>query len=220
MHGQHLRLRVFMCHELVLPDSPLHHLLSAQSHIEELIGVDFVLTNIPILGADFLPSLRVLMCDRPITAETILPGRSLEVLQIEEHLQLNDLASLADAVDRCPGSLREIRIDIRAPFYDAEPSDVDMVRHFIGCFPRTEHLGFGPSWHNMGKPIPSTLPSVMSVEYETDSSFKPTAGYVAEIAAQIGPSVRLVTMFAMTSYYEQWRLVPSNRFVLFAIPLR
>lgn len=218
IYGRHIHLRALHSHELLLPDSPLHLFLSQQSTIEELIDVDFSFTRVPSLGSCFLPLLKVLVCERPITAQTLLPGRPLDLLQIQDRLDPDEMIPLSDAVAQCPGSLREVGFSLLGPSrYDIEPFDKGLVGSFIESFSSTTHLRCGPRWiWDLDEPLPSTFSSVTEVEYQTQHSFVRTSQSVAEIATHIGPSVRTVLVCSEDSFYEEWHWTANDEFVAFS----
>lgn len=191
-HGQHLRLRILKCQAWLRPFSPLLHFLESQTTIRELIGVDILRTRPPVLHPTFLPSLEVLVCDRPLTAALLLPSRPLETVQIADRVsEEHDLEYLTAGFEACAGPLTDVHLDL--PHLDLSATNA-LIFWLIRSCSKTKQLTLSTLGAWVIHDLPLTFASVRTLNYFINWSSSFTAESVANLAAAIGPYVEHVVL--------------------------
>lgn len=111
-HSSHIHLRTFKCDMWLRPHSNLECFLASQPNINQLIGVDVFASRKPVLRADFLPSLEILVCNRPATVEVLAPMRPLRILRVYDGIPSDIIMGLVLGLERCSGPLTSVRLGV------------------------------------------------------------------------------------------------------------
>jgi len=134
--GTHLRLEVFKYEGWLIPDSYLHRFLMTQTGLRQLIGVDMFPTRLVDCPKAFLPSLRLLVCERPEIAIRLTPGRPISARQIDAIREEKDLLAISMALGKCPGPLEDIRLYV----YGHGVSFAECLQALKSCLTGTKTL--------------------------------------------------------------------------------